>query len=211
RCTISTAVEEIDDLLVRPIPRDIEPLRLLLSYAAAVRDLPASAPLDLGRLAATHVGDLIALALGATRDGVALANGRGVRAARLRAMKGDVVRNLGRDDLSVEELAARHRVTPRYVQMLFEQEGTTFTEFVQGRRLAVAHRMLSDPCLTGLSITSVAFDVGFGNLSYFNRLFRRRFGCTPSEMRRAAQDAQGDAVTPCPSRKPSAGTSDPAH
>src|SRR5262249_44100849 len=33
------------------------------------------------------------------------------------------------------------------------------------------------------SITSVAFDAGFGDLSYFNRTFRRRFGDTPSGVR----------------------------
>jgi AraC-like DNA-binding protein len=43
--------------------------------------------------------------------------------------------------------------------------------------------MLTDPQLADRSITSVAFDAGFGDLSYFNRVFRRRFGGTPSEIR----------------------------
>ena len=116
-----------------------------------------------------------------------------VRAARLRAMKADIVTSLDRSELSVEMLAARHRVTPRYVQILFNGEGTTFTEFVRSQRLALAHRMLIDPHLADRSITSVAFDVGFNDLSYFNRLFRRRFGCSPSQLRRAARgpDMQG--------------------
>jgi len=33
----------------------------------------------------------------------------------------------------------------------------------------------------------VAFDAGFGDLSYFNRVFRRRFGATPSDVRAAAR------------------------
>jgi AraC-like DNA-binding protein len=37
------------------------------------------------------------------------------------------------------------------------------------------------------SITSIAFDVGFGNLSHFNRLFRRNYGATPSDVRAAAR------------------------
>src|SRR5262245_34569599 len=110
-----------------------------------------------------------------------------VRAARLRAMKADIVTRLDRSDLSVETLAARHRVTPRYVQILFNSEARTFTQFVRKRRLALAHRMLIDPHLAHRSITSVAFDVGFNDLSYFNRLFRRRFGCSPSQLRRAAR------------------------
>jgi len=33
-------------------------------------------------------------------------------------------------------------------------------------------------------VPDIAYDVGFGDLSYFNRSFRRRFGRTPSEVRR---------------------------
>jgi AraC-like DNA-binding protein len=45
--------------------------------------------------------------------------------------------------------------------------------------------MLCDPRLAARSISSVAFEVGFGDLSYFNRAFRRRYGATPSEVRRS--------------------------
>jgi len=54
--------------------------------------------------------------------------------------------------------------------------------------------MLSDPRFLNLTITWIAFDVGFGNLSYFNRLFRRRYGATPSDVRangRAMQSPDG--------------------
>jgi AraC-like DNA-binding protein len=48
------------------------------------------------------------------------------------------------------------------------------------------HRMLSDPRLADRSIGSIAFDVGFGDLSYFNRTFRGRYGATPGEIRKSA-------------------------
>jgi AraC-like DNA-binding protein len=51
------------------------------------------------------------------------------------------------------------------------------------RRLAAARRMLTDPRQAYRSITSVAFDVGFADLSYFNRTFRRRYAATPTEAR----------------------------
>jgi len=47
--------------------------------------------------------------------------------------------------------------------------------------------MLSDPRLADRSIRSLAFDVGFGDLSYFNRAFRRRYDATPSEVRQSAE------------------------
>jgi AraC-like DNA-binding protein len=47
--------------------------------------------------------------------------------------------------------------------------------------------MLADPRYAGLTISGIAFAVGFGDLSTFNREFRRRFGLTPSDVRRRAQ------------------------
>jgi AraC-like DNA-binding protein len=127
--------------------------------------------------------DLIAATIGATRDGLAIAEGRGIAAARLRSIMTDINANLGDGDLSVVEVARRHRVTPRYIHKLFENEGLTFSAFVLAQRLSRAHRILSDPRLADRNISSVAFGVGFGDLSYFNRAFRRRFAATPTEIR----------------------------
>ena len=97
--------------------------------------------------------------------------------------------HLGDGELSVGEVAQRQRVTPRYVHKLFENEGLTFSSFVLGQRLARAHRMLSDPHLANRTVGSIAFDIGFGDLSYFNRTFRRRYGAAPREIRHAALSA----------------------
>ncbi|MEN3383321.1 MAG: hypothetical protein V7608_3365, partial [Hyphomicrobiales bacterium] len=42
------------------------------------------------------------------------------------------------------------------------------------------------PRYAGQKISAIAFDAGFGDLSYFNRAFRRRYGAAPSEVRAAA-------------------------
>jgi AraC-like DNA-binding protein len=112
-----------------------------------------------------------------------------VRAARLAAMKGDVVRHLRDPALSVTAVAARHAVTPRYVQRLFAESGVGFTEYVVAQRLARAHRLVSDPQLADRTLTALARAAGFGDLSYFNRAFRRRFGVAPAEMRAQALGA----------------------
>jgi AraC-like DNA-binding protein len=69
------------------------------------------------------------------------------------------------------------------VQILFESEGKTFSQFLIDQRLARAHRMLSDPRLSERTISAIAYEAGFGDVSNFNRVFRRRYGETPSDMR----------------------------
>ncbi len=75
-------------------------------------------------------------------------------------------------------------MTPRYIHMLFDGEGTTFSQHVLIARLACAHRLLVDPRHAHQSIAAIAYASGFGDLSHFNHAFRRRYGATPSEVRR---------------------------
>jgi AraC-like DNA-binding protein len=109
-----------------------------------------------------------------------------VRAARLQAIKSDIAARLFDCSLTIAAIAARHGVTPRYLHKLFESEGTTFTQFVLWQRLDHAHRMLRDHRFATRSISSIAYDVGFGDLSYFNRTFRQQYNATPSDIRNDA-------------------------
>ena len=82
-----------------------------------------------------------------------------------------------------DQVAARQGVSPRYVQILFEEAGTTFSEFVLERRLEAARNMLASPRYAIWSIAAIAFEAGFGDVSHFNRRFKRRYLMTPSELR----------------------------
>ncbi len=174
---------DLDACLVRTIPRDTEALRLLTSYAGLVNEIDAMSRPEMRSLIATHFHDLISLTLGATRDAVQTAMGRGVRAARLRAIKNDILANLGHADLSIDAVARRHGITPRYLGMLFAGEQTSFSQFVLASRLERAHRVLRDPRYLERPVSAIAFACGFGDLSYFNRAFRRRYAATPSDVR----------------------------
>ena len=137
------------------------------------------------------------MALGATHNGAAIANCRDMRAARLKAIKADILLNLGHE-LTVTAVALRQGITPRYIHMLFEIEGATFSEYVLGQRLMRAYGMISEPRFAGLNITTIAFASGFGDLSYFNRTFRRCFGRTPSELRKTGyQDERTSRPVGC--------------
>jgi AraC-like DNA-binding protein len=178
-----------EDAVIRPIPASSEALHLLLDYLdVALRSQPmASAHLE--QAFTTHVCDLVALAIGATREASELARDRGLKAARLNAAQADIGGRLEEEALTLADVAGRLGVTSRYLQRLFESAGTTFTEYVKEQRLARAYRMLADMRLCDRTVTTIAFEVGFGNLSYFNRLFRRHYGATPSDVREAARRA----------------------
>jgi AraC-like DNA-binding protein len=179
-------LRDFDVVLARPISKHIDGLRLLSTYIEGLIEESALNSADTARLVVTQIYDLAALIMGATRAAAEIAKGRGLRVARLRAIKADIAEKLANPNLSVQTVALRQGVSPRYVQMLFEEEGTTFSQYVIGQRLARAYRLLTDPRFADRSITSVVFDVGFGDLSYFNRVFRRCYGGTPSEVRAGA-------------------------
>jgi AraC-like DNA-binding protein len=188
RSSLGPLVPDLEEAATRLVTRANDALRLLRLYLTAWRETFDITDPAVCRLAATHVHDLIALALGATRDAAAVANGRGLRAARLKAVKADIAANLTARDLSVAAVALRQRVTPRYIHMLFDGEGTTFSQHVLAERLAHAHRLLLDPGHAHQSISAIAYASGFGDLSHFNHAFRRSYGATPSEVRRGAAE-----------------------
>jgi AraC-like DNA-binding protein len=176
-------VADFDSVFATRIHRTKAALQLLTRYVGIFEELPTLAP-ELQQAAVSHIYDLVAMAVGPTRDAGEIAKGRGMRAARLRAARAFVMSNLGRHDLSAAILALHLGVTPRYIYMLFEDEPASFSEFLLGERLLYAYRMLIDRRFVSRPISAVALDSGFNDLSYFNRTFRRRFGMTPSEARR---------------------------
>jgi AraC-like DNA-binding protein len=93
--------------------------------------------------------------------------------------------------LSLQDIASRHKVSERYIQRLFERSGTTFTDFVVEQRLLLAHRLLCDPRNAARKVSDIAHTTGFGDVSYFHRAFRRRFGATPAEVRQKPRQENG--------------------
>jgi AraC-like DNA-binding protein len=172
-----------EDVLARPIPANTEALRLMVDYLQLTLKNRTPMSPELRQLFAAHVSDLVALAIGATRDGAYIAHSRGMRAARLQAAKAFITRNVRRADLSANAVATHLGVTTRYVHLLFETEELSCNEYIAERRLLCAYEMLRDLRHADRTISTIAFNVGFNDLSYFNRTFRRRFGMTPSEAR----------------------------
>jgi AraC-like DNA-binding protein len=138
-----------------------------------------------------HIIDLVALVIGLDRDAAQEAGERGATAARLATITADVAASVGRGELSLQDIASRHKVSERYIQRLFERSGTTFTDFVVEQRLLLAHRLLCDPRNAARKVSDIAHTTGFGDVSYFHRAFRRRFGATPAEVRQKPRQENG--------------------
>ena len=189
RRSVAALVPDLSQAFGRPIPSNSAALRLLTRYLEVVQAGDELTNPGIGQSVSDHIIDLAAIALGARGDCAEMAQARGAKAARLSAIKSDILRELGRGELSTDLIAARHGISPRYVRKLFEQDGSSFSAFVLTERLVKAHRMLLDRRCDGMNISQIVYASGFGDISYFNRAFRRHFGATPSDFREAARQS----------------------
>jgi AraC-like DNA-binding protein/ligand-binding sensor protein len=83
--------------------------------------------------------------------------------------------------LTVRELADRLHVSPCHFCKLFKkQTGLTFTEYRTELRVEAAKRLLLN---RHLRVSEIAFEAGFDSIPYFNRVFRRLVGCSPTQFR----------------------------
>lgn len=85
------------------------------------------------------------------------------------------------DELRLEQLANLVSMTPTAFSRFFKlRTGKTLSEYIVDIRLGHAARLLLD---TSDSVSEICWDCGFNTLSNFNRLFRKRKGCSPTEFR----------------------------
>ncbi|MBR9830221.1 MAG: helix-turn-helix transcriptional regulator [Oceanospirillales bacterium] len=127
--------------------------------------------------------DLTALSVGAPRDIAITARHRGLKQARLRAVKADLRITALHGDISLAWLAKRHGVSPGYIRAMFEQEGRSLTDYVLGLRLDRVHQCLRSPAYAHKKVADIVYGAGFNNPSWFYRAFKRRFGLTPGDVR----------------------------
>ena len=157
-------------------------LNLLTHYVDILKATPVTPDDPFGQMVISHVYDLVALAVGPTRDGRAQARDGGLRAARLASVKRFVAERLTDPALNGEAVAARFAFSDRYLRTLFEAEGG-FWAYVTRERLGLAMRLLTDPRMAEVKIIDIAYRCGFNSLSAFNRMFARAYGCRPSSLR----------------------------
>lgn len=86
-----------------------------------------------------------------------------------------------KEDIRLEDLANIVGMTPVALSRFFKlRTGKTVTDYIIDIRLGHATRFLVD---TTNTITEICYESGFNNLSNFNRIFKKKKGCTPKEFR----------------------------
>lgn len=93
-----------------------------------------------------------------------------------------------KDEMRLEELADIVGMTPTAFSRFFHvRTGKTLSEYIVDVRLGYAARRLVD---TTDSVSEICYTSGFNTLSNFNRLFRKRKGCNPTEFRDKFQNSK---------------------
>jgi AraC family transcriptional activator of tynA and feaB len=105
------------------------------------------------------------------------------RSDTLERIKAFIRRNLSDLDLSPSKVADVSRLSTRYLNRLLEHEGTSLSRFIWEQRLEKAAGDLANPALRSWSISEIAYNSGFRNISHFSAAFRERFDKAPSEFR----------------------------
>jgi AraC-like DNA-binding protein len=167
----------------RPIGRmardpDLHPmLRMTIERLASPENRPAAE----AELLADNLCNLVAL-LTVRDEGERRA--AQARLSDLDRMIAFARRHLADPGLSPQTLADHLQVSVRTVHKRFEAAETSFGRALLELRLDAARRALSDPRFESLTVTQIAYEAGFNDLSHFTKAFRARFGMPPGMYRK---------------------------
>ncbi|WP_180686673.1 helix-turn-helix domain-containing protein [Streptomyces gossypiisoli] len=112
--------------------------------------------------------------------------------SRIRAY---IEEHLMEPDLSPESIARAHHISVRYLHKLFQNDGTTVSQWVRRRRLDACRRELSRTPNRRITVAAVAHRWGFSSPAHFSRTFRDAYGMSPSEWQALAASRVGSPVT----------------
>ena len=100
------------------------------------------------------------------------------------------------NELSVPVVASDLGVSPRQLQRAFSLLNTTPSEYLLKKRLEYSCQLLLERQNFGehYLVSSIAYEAGFNDVSYFNRLFRKHFDCSPGQYGAAENAKMGQIL-----------------
>ena len=160
-----------------------EPMsRLLADFLRGVAEVFADGHAPNPEALATEIVSLVALTVGTENRGAVIDVRNGRYHLRRRIFE-FIETHLGDQDLSPKKIAAASRISLSYLYSLFNDDDTTVAQFVQTKRLQRAYEMLVADPAGRRTVSEVAYEVGFKNVSHFSRSFSRHFQVAPRDVR----------------------------
>ena len=188
RDALAERVANVEWLAMRPVSHRTEALRLLMAYLKSTFNESVLAAPNLRDAVVAHIHDLVAIAI-STSAALGESSASAVVAARHSAVLDYIATHFREPGLSVQMVARCQGISPRYLQRLIASSGSSFTAYVNELRLQQALKLLTEPNARMQRISDIALEVGFSDVSHFNRLFRARFGDSPRGVRCSGRDS----------------------
>ncbi|MGC4025333.1 MAG: helix-turn-helix domain-containing protein [Mesorhizobium sp.] len=91
--------------------------------------------------------------------------------------------NLSQPNLSPKRIAADNRISVSHLYLIFNEERTTVSRFIQTKRLQRAYELIVADPNGAFTVSEIAYLVGFQNSSHFSRVFGQHFAMTPRDAR----------------------------
>jgi AraC-like DNA-binding protein len=127
-------------------------------------------------------GELVLLGLSGAAD--LTSNARSIRASNLARAKRVIRLRMADPDLSLDDISRECGLSLRYLHDLFQDDGRTVREYLQGERLHAARRRLERAVPGATTVTEIGMACGFSSPSVFSTAFRRAFGVSPRDVAR---------------------------
>lgn len=185
---LKTRLPAVDDLWGQRLASGAPLVDTAISMARCLtKTVGAPMPAEHGGAVAGYMLDILAMSF-------AIANQReapdetmgGVRLALIRDF---VEANLEDPELTPFRVARALEISPRYLRKLMELNGETLSSLILRRRLEESAKRLASVLCRRRTVTDIAFSLGFNSTAHFARVFKARFGLTPSEHRAATMPA----------------------
>jgi len=156
---------------------------LLWDYFELLNQIDSDISIEFALLFSKQIRDLFTRLQESESGDIKDNKGINQRSSRLLSIKQDIMAHIDDNSLTIIEVAERQSISPQYVRALFNSEQTTFAYYVNALRLDQVYNQLQNPLYDKSSISTLAYQTGFKNLSWFNRAFKKRFGITPTVVR----------------------------
>ncbi len=191
RCYLGVTEPELDQVLGVPV-RGGEGIGALasdfLTALAARAEFRRSTIGDRRARTAVHLLSVLVMELLDADASDEADDASGAGNAMLSRIHGHIEEHLMDPDLSPESIARAHHISVRYLQKLFQNDGSTVSHWVRQRRLEFCRLELGRSSRR-VTMAAVAHRWGFSSPSHFSRTFRGAYGMSPSAWQALATSA----------------------